>query len=65
MAIELIRLWVSGRGPWRQESSGAIVSIVYVMMLVISVLVIVLVPILAAILNRPPARRVYPDRRRR
>jgi hypothetical protein len=65
MAIELIRLWVSGRGPWRQESSGAIVSIVYVTMLIVSVLVIVLVPMLAAILNRPPAVRADPARRRR
>ena len=32
-AIELVRLWVLGRGPWRHETSGAIVSVVYVTML--------------------------------
>ena len=65
MAIELIRLWFSGRGPSRHESSGAIVNTVYVAMLTIAILVIVLIPVLAAILNRPPARGIPPTRRRR
>ena len=61
-----MRLWVSGRGPWRHETSGAIVSVVYITMLIVAVLVVVMVPILAAILSRPaPARRVPSPRRRR
>jgi hypothetical protein len=66
MAVELVRLWVSGRGPWRHETSGAIVSVIYITMLTVAVLVVVLVPVLAAILNMPaPARRVPSPRRRR
>ncbi|HYP62174.1 MAG TPA: hypothetical protein VEQ36_17255 [Thermomicrobiales bacterium] len=66
LAIELVRLWVAGRGPWRHETSGAIVSVVYITMLVAAVLVVVLVPVMAAILNMPaPARRVPSPRRRR
>ena len=64
-AVELIRLWVADRGPWRHESSGAIVSTVYILMLTFAVLVIVLIPVLAAILNMPPPARRSPAPRRR
>jgi hypothetical protein len=63
LAVELLRLWASGRGPWRHETSGAIVSIAYIAMLTMAVLVIVLIPILGAILSQPAARRP-PSRRR-
>lgn len=65
MAFEFVRLWVADRGPWRHESSGAIVSVVYVSMLVVAVLIVILVPMIASILNLPPARPRYPQRRRR
>lgn len=61
-AVELVRLWASGRGPWRHETSGAIVNIVYVAMLMLAVVVIVMTPIMAAILSRPAARRPPPRR---
>jgi hypothetical protein len=42
------------------------VSVIYITMLTVAVLVVVLVPVLAAILNMPaPARRVPSPRRRR
>jgi hypothetical protein len=63
-AVELVRLWVSGGGPWRHETSGAIVNIVYVATLTMAVVIIVIMPILAAILSRPGARRLRPPRRR-
>jgi hypothetical protein len=56
LAIELIRLWVSGRGPWRHETSGAIVNTIYVVMLIVVVLTVVLVPVLAAGLGAPARR---------
>jgi hypothetical protein len=66
MAVALVGLWVSGGGAWRHETSGAIVSVIYITMLTVAVLVVVLVPVLAAILNMPaPARRVPSPRRRR
>ena len=66
LAIEFVRLWVSGRGPWRHETSGAIVNVIYITMLIVAVLVVVMVPIMAAILSMPaPARRVPSPRRRR
>jgi hypothetical protein len=63
-AVELVRLWVSGGGPWRHETSGAIVNIVYVATLTMAVVIIVIMPILAAILSRPGARRLRAPRRR-
>ena len=64
MAVELIRLWVSGRGPWRHETSGAIVSTIYITMLIVAVVVVILIPMLSAILSLPLTRRVSPPRRR-
>ena len=56
LGVEIVRLWASGRGPWRDESSGAIVSVIYVSMLVIAILVVVLIPVIASILNLPANR---------
>lgn len=57
LAVELVRLWISGQGPWRHETSGAIVNVVYIAMLTMAVVVVVLVPITAVILSEPAARR--------
>jgi hypothetical protein len=65
MAVEFLRLWAAGRGPWRHETSGAIVNVVYITMLATAVLVVVLVPVLAAIVNPPRATRLWGGRRRR
>lgn len=56
LAVELIRLWVSGRGPWRHETSGNIVNLIYVAMLVVVVLTVVLTPVIAAGLGAPARR---------
>jgi hypothetical protein len=65
LAIEFARLWLAGRGPWRHETSGAIVSVVYIGTLTTAVLVVILVPVLAAVLNLPPTQRFRSRRRRR
>ena len=57
LAFEIVRLWVSGQGPWRHETSGAIVNVIYVVMLVVVVLTVVLVPMVSAMLGAP-ARRI-------
>ena len=56
LAIELVRLWVAGQGPWRHETSGAIVNVIYVTMLIVVVLIVVLVPMLSAWLGAPTRR---------
>lgn len=62
--VELLRLWVSGQGPWRHETSGAIVSVVYIAMLTTAIIVIVIMPVVAAILSQPVAARRPPPRPR-
>lgn len=57
LAFEFVRLWLGGNGPWRHETSGSIVSALYIAMLVTAVLAIVLVPVLAALANAPRIRR--------
>jgi hypothetical protein len=65
LAVELLRLWVSGQGPWRSETSGAIVSTVYVALLLLAVLVIVMVPVGDAMLLSHRAIKTRPARKRR
>ena len=56
LAFEIVRLWVAGQGPWRHETSGAIVNTIYVIMLVVVVLTVVLVPVFSAWLGAPARR---------
>ncbi len=63
-AVELVRLWVSGRGPWVTETSGSIVSAIYVLMLLVAVITIVMVPVGDAMLQARRTMRTKPARRR-
>lgn len=60
LAIELVRLWVSERGPWRHETSGSIVNTIYVVMLIVVVLTVVLAPMLSAGLGAPARKAGAP-----
>jgi hypothetical protein len=64
-AIELIRLWVSGRGPSVSETSGTIVGAIYILMLLVAVVTIVMVPVGDAMLEARRTFRRPPSRRRR
>ncbi len=57
LAVELARLWAAGKGPWRHETSGSIVSAIYIVMLIAAVLAIVLIPMLCAMAKAPGTRR--------
>ncbi|HQY29779.1 MAG TPA: hypothetical protein PK691_00735 [Thermomicrobiales bacterium] len=65
LAIELVRLWIAGNGPWKSETSGNIVNVVYVSMLVSAVVVIVMVPVADAMLQSRRTLRTRPRRRTR
>lgn len=65
LALEIVVLWASGRGPVSHETSGAVVRVLYLMLLFSAVALVILVPVLAvwlrkssAMLADAPARRM-------
>ncbi len=57
LAIQILILWIAGRGPVFHPTSGGIVRLLYIMMLATTVILVVCVPIFSVWLRRwaPPA----------
>ena len=55
LALELIVLLATGRGPWREPTAGGVVPAVYIAMLVVTALLVVFVPVWA-MANAPRGR---------
>lgn len=58
LALELLVLLATGRGPWREPSAGDIVPSVYIGMLVVTSLLVVFVPVIPMV--SAPRRRAKP-----
>ncbi len=52
LAVQIVALWVAGRGPSFPESSGSIVSLMYWVTIVITAALVVALPLAAAWLRR-------------
>lgn len=52
LAIEILLLWIAGRGPVLHTTSGGVVRLLYIMMLATTVILVVVVPIFAVWLRR-------------
>lgn len=55
LAVELLVLLATGRGPWREPTAGDVVPAVYIGMLVVTSLLVVLVPVVVMVSG--PRRR--------
>ena len=55
LALELLVLLATGRGPWREPTAGDVVPAVYISMLVVTSLLVVFVPVVAMV-NEPRRR---------
>jgi hypothetical protein len=66
LGIEILLLWIAGRGPVFHTTSGGIVRLLYILMLATAVLLVVSVPIFAVWLRRwtPPSAGGVPARNR-
>jgi hypothetical protein len=66
LGVEIMLLWMAGRGPVFHPTSGGIVRLLYILMLAAAVLLVVCVPILAVWLQRwaPPTAVGGPTRTR-
>lgn len=64
LAILILILWIGGRGPVFQPTSGGIVRLLYILMLATTVVLVVCVPIFAVWLRRwaPPSAGGVPAR---
>jgi hypothetical protein len=51
VAVEFVALWATGYGPWFHATSGDIVRVLYSVMLAVSVILVVMVPYVAAWVN--------------
>ena len=49
LALELLVLLATGRGPWREPTAGDVVPAVYIAMLVATTLLVVLVPVMSMV----------------
>ncbi len=66
LGIEILLLWVAGRGPVLHTTSGGVVRLLYILMLASTVILVVVVPIFAVWLRRwaPPSIGGVPARER-
>lgn len=66
LGIEVMLLWMAGRGPVFHTTSGGIVRLLYILMLATAVVLVVCVPIFAVWLRRwaPPSAGGVPARTR-
>lgn len=66
LALEILLLWIGGRGPVLHTTSGGVVRLLYIMMLATAVVLVVIVPIMAVWLRRwaPPSVGGVPARGR-
>lgn len=65
LAVQFIALWIAGRGPSFQPTSGRIVPALYTVMLVVTVVLTVGVPLLAVWVRRMVMKAEAPRRPRR
>jgi hypothetical protein len=65
LGIQIMMLWIAGRGPVFHPTSGGIVRLLYILMLATTVCLVVCVPIFAVWLRRwaPPAALAFVQRR--
>lgn len=65
LAVQFIALWIAGRGPSFQPTSGRVVPALYTVMLVVTVVLTVGVPLLAVWVRRMVMKAEAPRRPRR
>lgn len=64
LAIQIMILWIAGRGPVFHPTSGGVVRVLYIMMLATAVVLVVCVPIMSVWLRRWAPQAAAASRRR-